>query len=91
MKAKIKDNAYELYWKNLNKTFRGSGVPPKTYLEFGETIKSYIGIVMEVNYQYGNRTRLTYPEPKQINIDGNIIDVVGIDLENYLLDFIEEE
>ncbi len=91
MKAKIKDNAYELYWKKVNKFFSGSSVPPKTYVDYGETIKNCIGIVMEVKYQYGNRTCLTYPEPKQINIDSNIINAVGIDLENYLLDFIEVE
>lgn len=82
MKAKIKDEAYQLYLRQVNKQFSSANISPKTYIEFGETIKKYTGVVMKVSRQYGGRSCLTYPVPEN--------NVVGIDIENYLLDFIEE-
>jgi hypothetical protein len=52
MKIKIKDNASKIYWNNMNTTYRGAAVPPKSMMNFGNMLEKINGMTIEVDTKY---------------------------------------
>jgi hypothetical protein len=52
MQIKIKKDASKLYWKQLNKTYRGAAVPPREAIEYGRMLEKVNGMTLEVETKY---------------------------------------
>ena len=80
--AVIREDATELYTKDIIKRFKGR-VPPSR--EWIKTLKKWAGKKLEIAKEYDDRVFLLYPEP-EINPDGT--KTVGIDLEKKYVIFL---
>jgi len=81
MKARIKENAGEIFLKEALKVFK---VLPPTYLEYYQRLKDLAGKVFEAEEDGEDRLLLKYDKPKRIK--GCLI--VGISVDKRLVEII---
>jgi len=85
MKAKIKENAVEIFFDKNRKLFPKNRPIPKTYRDFIKLLRELQGKTFKVIQQYKNRIVLQYDKPK---IKENGTRIVAIDLDIDLVEFV---
>lgn len=85
MKAKIKKDAPEIFWKQTLEIFRRPEFIPKAYRDFKKKLEELAEKEFEVEKEYNNRVVLKYP-PELIERLPTGELVTAIDLEKKLIE-----